>query len=465
MLTRARALVVTALLAVAWAGDTASAAVRQPTLVVTAEGLPAGQAHAGNLVTLAGSGWIAQVERADPESADPEETDPADPGAVAPPDPAVAPPDPAVPPPDRAVSTPDPAVGERVRLDSCEVQWSDEWVPDATCVIDATTGTLSGSFTVPAVDPADYVVRVCRFECDGTSAESRAVVTVVEPTVVVPVLAGQTYDEATLTLTSAGLLLAPDVEPPGDREAVVTAQDPAALDSVPHGATVRVTFEEPDPPVDDRRVTVPDLSGLSLDGAAAAAGADGLRIEVAASGDATGAVVGQDPAAGALVEPGTPVVVVLLAPPDGLAPVPDVVGMSAADAERAVEQAGFIFRAATLGGDRVESQNPAAGTRAGLGSVVGVQLTAPSGDSSPWPILAGGAVLLLTVGALIGRAASRSGRTQGWIDPHVSVDPVAGRPTYRLDAPPGSPTVRLVPHRGSVRSTLEEAARDHTRPS
>jgi serine/threonine-protein kinase len=127
-------------------------------------------------------------------------------------------------------------------------------------------------------------------------------------------------------------------------------------------------------------VTAPDVTGKTQAEAAQALEDAGLSVgdvgEAADPDAEPGTVVSQDPAAGEEVDEGTAVALTLSAGP-GTAEVPDVVGMTQAEAESALQGAGFVPASATqydltAPAGEVLAQLPEAGQDAVSGSPVGM---------------------------------------------------------------------------------------------
>ncbi len=128
------------------------------------------------------------------------------------------------------------------------------------------------------------------------------------------------------------------------------------------------------------KVAVPDLTGMTLPEAQAAVASARLRVgQVTYSGApvtgvATGSVASQVPAAGTRVDPRTSVDLVLAGVE--LAGVPDVVGMTQADAANTLKAAGFTVGTVSVAASSVEpsgsvlAQSPPSGTQAAKGSAV-----------------------------------------------------------------------------------------------
>jgi serine/threonine-protein kinase len=148
------------------------------------------------------------------------------------------------------------------------------------------------------------------------------------------------------------------------------------------------------------RVAVPDLMGMTEQGAAKALEQAGLKVgevgsEQSDAGPA-GTVIGQDPAAGKEVAGGALVALTLSSgaapsPPPGAA-VPDVTGSTQAEAEQTLGAAGFVVvtteEASLSPAGQVVSQAPSGGVIAQPGSTVTLTVSTgpvvePSASASP----------------------------------------------------------------------------------
>ncbi len=126
-------------------------------------------------------------------------------------------------------------------------------------------------------------------------------------------------------------------------------------------------------------VTVPNVAGQSEAAAAAAlhrAGLVPVPALTASSTVADGVVISETPPAGSAVEKGTRVTIAVSTGP-GSSPLPDVAGLTAAQATTKLKEAGFRpttekQSSATVASGRVISTNPSAGTEAQAGSAVTV---------------------------------------------------------------------------------------------
>jgi len=193
----------------------------------------------------------------------------------------------------------------------------------------------------------------------------------------VPRVVGLTVTEASGEIQKAGLQVQDGgAEPdPTAPQGTVIWQDPPSGVSAPAG--LRVTLVSSDGPP---KIPVPDVSGL--EGALsqrliAAAGLAAAAVESVQAASPPGITMLTRPPAGSLLAPGAPVTVVVSRGAPTI-PVPDVLGMSQADARTRVEmeglQLGSVTRRRTAGANpgTVVAQKPAAGTLAAPGTVVDI---------------------------------------------------------------------------------------------
>jgi serine/threonine-protein kinase len=132
-------------------------------------------------------------------------------------------------------------------------------------------------------------------------------------------------------------------------------------------------------PSSGKQVTVPSVAGESEAVAAAAlrhAGLVPVPALTASSTVANGVVISETPPGGSVVDKGTRVTLAVSTGP-GSSPLPDVVGLTAAQATAKLKEAGFKPTtekqpSATVANGRVVSTNPSAGTEAQAGSSVTV---------------------------------------------------------------------------------------------
>jgi beta-lactam-binding protein with PASTA domain len=217
----------------------------------------------------------------------------------------------------------------------------------------------------------------------GVKLERNGVVvlTVVQPlgSLTTPNVVGQTQAQAESAL--ATMSLKPSVTQDYSAEVpagVVFLQAPAAGVMINPGDTVEMVVSKGAAPV---KVQVPKIDGKNEADAAAALKAVGLLpVSSDAYSDtvAKGIVFGQNPVAGASMNPGSNVTfVVSLGQGTQSISIPNVVGKSQADAEAAIKSAGLVPTVVT-GIDAkvpkgiVAAQSPTAGSKTAKGSTVGI---------------------------------------------------------------------------------------------
>jgi beta-lactam-binding protein with PASTA domain len=192
------------------------------------------------------------------------------------------------------------------------------------------------------------------------------------PTTGVPDLSGRTVAAAQEMLRSAGLVVGTiSMRTTGAEPGTVVAQNPAAGAAAALGSAVRISVA----------AGVPNLIGRPLAAARTEIEALGLVVSVVEqpTDGPAGTVLAQDPAAGAPADAGTTVTVTV-----GVAanvPVPDLRGMTAAEARVAVADADLVLGSVvTEASDepegRVLRQTPAAGGRVARRSTVALVVAA-----------------------------------------------------------------------------------------
>lgn len=155
--------------------------------------------------------------------------------------------------------------------------------------------------------------------------------------VTVPDVVGSQVTDAVATLTRAGLV-AKSVGVASDKPSgTVTAQDPSAGTSLVEGATVRINYS-----TGPKQVAVPAVVGLDYSAALQqlqAAGFAVARTDVE-SDQPSGVVVSQVPAGSSTATKGSTVTLSVSNGPQ-TTPVPDVTGLTTADAKTTLTDAGF----------------------------------------------------------------------------------------------------------------------------
>lgn len=207
--------------------------------------------------------------------------------------------------------------------------------------------------------------------------------------VAVPSVVGDTVDQATTTLESAGFSVVVTHKHSTSAPAgTVLSESPSAGSSARRGSAVTlVVAEKPS------TITVPDVSGKSVAAASNLLGQDNLLVgttsDQSSSTVPSGEVIGTSPAVGTPVKPGSTVNLIVSTGPARLA-VPSVVGDTQQAAVSTLQGDGFTvsiqYAAVTNPNDSgvVLRQSPAAGTKAAQGSTVDLLVggTASSSSSS-----------------------------------------------------------------------------------
>ena len=194
---------------------------------------------------------------------------------------------------------------------------------------------------------------------------------------VVPRVLGLSLPEASVQIRNAGLQVQDGgSEPhPTAPQGTVIWQDPPPGVSAPAG--LRVTLVSSDGPP---KIPVPDVAGLDGDLAErliAAAGLTVSQVESVQAAAPRGIAMVTRPPATSVLPPGAPVTVVVSRGAPTI-PVPDVLGMSQADARTRLErdglQLGTVTRRRTSDANpgTVVAQKPAASTLAAPGTVVDI---------------------------------------------------------------------------------------------
>jgi len=197
------------------------------------------------------------------------------------------------------------------------------------------------------------------------------------PLCTIPSLAGKTVDEAKTLLENAGCKLGDvTVDPNGKPEDAgkITTTNPPAGDKVPQGTEVDVT-------VAPTACNVPNLVGLTEAEAKAALEKAGCRVGDVTPGpdnpQQAGKITEQGTPSGTLVPAGSDVDITVAGP---VCTVPNLMGMSEADARTAVEAQGCTLKTSQKATDnpsdvgKVLAQNPTANLHVPKGSAVDVSL-------------------------------------------------------------------------------------------
>ena len=287
----------------------------------------------------------------------------------------------------------------------------------------------------------------------------------------VPDVVGGGLADAQATVEDAGLVPLLDPEPddaaPFDTDGLlVTEQTPDADDLVRYGTAVQL----------QPGVRVPDLAGMSL--AEAEAAAEDGRVRLAADGPSDGTVGSQVPEAETLVALGSAVAVVLdPVPVEDLVTVPNLDGLTPDEARARLAEDDLVL-SPTVDGDpdvaTADGQDPPAGPQVRPESTVQATFSAPvvGGGSDgeepqdpatrPTVLLLVAALLLLglLVAAISTRLrALRRRRERRWLREHVRCSPSHGHvvpPQLHESDPAAGLSVRAEGRRDAGRQLLEE---------
>jgi len=210
-------------------------------------------------------------------------------------------------------------------------------------------------------------------------------------TVVVPDVVGLPEAEAVAAIEEAGLeakvTQAEEAEAPDDAEpGTVVEQDPPAGSEVPEGSEEEIIVAP-----DQELVEVPDVVGEDQANATRILREAGFEVAVSRKDSLTvdkGLVLEQTPAAGRTADPGSTVSIIISnGEPQTNVTVPDVEGLSRADAQEALTDLGLkVVIAENASEDVAEgvviSQLPAAGDSVAPGTSVGIVVSTGPPTSS-----------------------------------------------------------------------------------
>jgi beta-lactam-binding protein with PASTA domain len=202
-----------------------------------------------------------------------------------------------------------------------------------------------------------------------------------EDTVKVPGVENETETAARIELQAAGFVVRSNVVESNVPEGRVVSQDPLGGTEAEEGSTVTIDVSAgPDP------IPVPDLAGKSLEFARSKLTKAGFEVDVERRQSRAvkrGRVIETDPPAGAALDPGGTVTLIVSAGTETVT-VPSVVGMNRIDAAAAIEDAGLVANLESENADEPEGQVirqlPAAGTALPEGEQVTVVYSTGAGS-------------------------------------------------------------------------------------
>jgi beta-lactam-binding protein with PASTA domain len=195
----------------------------------------------------------------------------------------------------------------------------------------------------------------------------------------VPSILGDDAGEAGRRLAAAQLVLQPEQQTPVTPDARVIRQNPEAGQRVRAGTRVLAAFEIPPPQL----VPVPSIIGDDAGEAGRRLAAAQLVLQPEQQTPVTpdARVIRQNPEAGQRVRAGTRVLAAFEVPPPQLVPVPSIIGITLAEAQRRLATAGLVLqpdRQSPATADlRIVGQDPQAGTRVPPGTQVQASLEVP----------------------------------------------------------------------------------------
>lgn len=206
--------------------------------------------------------------------------------------------------------------------------------------------------------------------------------------VTVPNVVGMSIPAAKQALQSQGLAMGQQNPVVSDKpKDEIIAQEPSGGQQLEKGQSVNITYS-----AGKAKVQVPDVVRMPSKSAAQTALTDADlalgNVEERDSEQPAGTVLAQDPAAGLTVEAGTKVSITIS---NGLVTVPNVVGLSQAQASSNLGNAGFQLKviyqtSASDPAGTVLAQAPTANSKAKKGSQVTITVaTAPSPSPTPTP--------------------------------------------------------------------------------
>jgi beta-lactam-binding protein with PASTA domain len=191
----------------------------------------------------------------------------------------------------------------------------------------------------------------------------------------VPRVVGLKLQDAQDELTGQGFKVGTVDQQPSDTvsKGVVLEQSPKAGDQAPQGEAVNLVVSS-----GKEQVAIPDEAGKDAAVAANDLGQLGLKTATKQENSSTvpnGKVIRTEPGPNTSVDKGSTVTLVVSQGP-AQATVPDVVGMTEAQATKTLKDAGFTVKTtdtpvtSDAEDGRVQAQNPNAGTKADQGSAV-----------------------------------------------------------------------------------------------
>ena len=244
-------------------------------------------------------------------------------------------------------------------------------IPNSTQVMSPVAGQGTGNFTqvgprtYSAEDEAEKAKKKKRNTIIGIVVAILCIIGIAgavfalgsSEKVTVPDVTGKPIAQARTTLEQAGFKVGTETEVYSSdvSSGNVVSTDPKAGEQAEKGATIKINVSK-----GTEQVSVPDLKGKSADDAQKAlsqAGLNGKQGDTVYSDDvAEGAVASQDTSAGSKANKGDTIVYHLSKGTEKVS-IPNVVGMTQANATSKLESAGFSVDVATSASDSVDKGN------------------------------------------------------------------------------------------------------------
>jgi serine/threonine-protein kinase len=194
--------------------------------------------------------------------------------------------------------------------------------------------------------------------------------------VTVPSVVGENVNSATTQLQQAGFVVSRQQQNSNQPAGTVIAQSPSANAQVDQGSTVTITVSS-----GPAQVQVPDVTNQDQNTARTTLQQAGLTVGNVTNQPSptvpNGTVISTSPSAGTSVNPGTAVnLVVSTGPPQQQSQIPNVVGLTQAQAQSVLSYTGFQVAVQNAPvSDRnqdgkVQVENPPGGSQANQGSTV-----------------------------------------------------------------------------------------------
>jgi serine/threonine-protein kinase len=265
-------------------------------------------------------------------------------------------------------------------------------ITDAGFVVGSVEGTA-------AADTDDGIVLSQDPEAGAEATEGSEINLVVSATdlVEVPDVTGMTADEAKAALEAEGFAVESASYYVDEVEAgLVAAQLPEAGEEAAPGSEVGILVSLGKAPEETEKVRVPDVAGKLEETAISELTAVGLTVRTYYAPDdkaPAGVVVGQEPAAGSQVAISSTVAILVSQgsqpepPQPSTVEVPDVTGVTEADATKALSDAGLQAQSTPVYSDDVPEgsvveQFPTAGTEVVVGTAVAIGVSAGPEDAN-----------------------------------------------------------------------------------